>query len=459
VRRLLLVGLLLLAVPDTAGAKPLTVGTGQNGGIAIDDAGTVYVGWQINTYDPGDAVQFCILPPRATACASQVTIPFPGQGYNRSRVSVLLPAPNTVDVIVPRTNGRGANSYLARSLDGGHSFARAVAISGDGFSEAVQGPGGRIALADGPTTLRAGLFAADGSSVHTVGSALGPFLEGVFNDVAASGEEVLAAGSDANTTHAFRLGAGGDPNQPGAWQQLDPARGEDPQLAGLPGGFAVLLEPSDHTPNLFVQRLEGAAWSPPVPVAPEASNTDFTLAGSPRGRLTALIVYSAYHLHYATSTDGGVLWSSVVDTANYGGEYTSDLESAVNASGAGAAVVSEPFGAKRVRVSRFTPRSAPVARTRLRRAGARVQVRSLCDGDKLSLVVEAARGNRRVAPASVLKRARFGRAAHARRGFRSRFRARYTLRRRHARIPVGVIPRRGQAHTLRLRVRRCGATR
>jgi hypothetical protein len=459
VRRLLLVGLVVLVVPGTAGAAPLTLGTGQNGGIAIDDAGTVYVGWQINTYDPGDAVQFCILPARARACASQVTIPFPGQGYNRSRVSVLLPAPNTVDVVVPRTDGRGANSYLARSLDGGHSFGPARAISGDGFSDAVLGWGGRVALVDGPTTTRAGLFAPDGSSVNTAGSELGPFLEGVFTDIAASGEEVLAAGSDARTTHAFRLGAGGDPNQVGAWQQIDPARGEDPQLAGLPGGFAALLEPSDSSPNLFVQRLEGAAWSPPVPLAPSVSNSDFTLAGNTKGRLSALIVYSAYRLHYATSTDGGVLWSSVVDTANYGSEYASGLESAVNASGAGAAVIHEPFGTKRVRVSRFTPRSAPVARTRLRRAGARVQVRSLCDGDKLSLVVEAARGNRQVAPSSVLKRARFGRARHTRRVFRSKFRARYTLRRRHARIPVRVTPRRGHARTLRLRVRRCGATR
>jgi hypothetical protein len=148
-----------------------------------------------------------------------------------------------------------------------------------------------------------------------------------------------------------------------------------------------------------------------------------------------------------------------VDTANYGSEYASGLESAVNASGAGAAVIHEPFGSKRVRVSRFTPRSAPVARTRLRRAGARVQVRSLCDGDKLALIVEAARGNRQVAPSSVLKRARFGRARHTRSVFRSKFRARYTLRRRHARIPVRVTPRRGHARTLRLRVRRCGATR
>ena len=137
-----------------------------------------------------------------------------------------------------------AHSYLARSLDGGRTFGPAVAISGEGFLEAVQGPGGRVGLVDGPTTTRAGLFAADGSSAAAEGSTLGPFLEGVFTDIAAQGEEVLAAGSDAKTTHAFRLGAGGDPNNVAAWQQLDPAKGREPALAGLPGTFAVMLEPS-----------------------------------------------------------------------------------------------------------------------------------------------------------------------------------------------------------------------
>ena len=128
--------LLCLAVPATAHAAPFTVGTGQNGGIAIDDGGTVFVGWQINTYEPGDAVQFCVVPPRRTVCAFQTTIAFPGEGYNRSRVSVLLPAPNVVDVIVPRTiTSQGAFSFLARSVDGGRTFAPAVQISGEQFAE------------------------------------------------------------------------------------------------------------------------------------------------------------------------------------------------------------------------------------------------------------------------------------------------------------------------------------
>ncbi|MGZ9121327.1 MAG: hypothetical protein ACXW6A_20885, partial [Gemmatirosa sp.] len=389
-----------------------------------------------------------------------VTIPFPGQGYNRSRVSVLLPGPNMVDVIVPRTNGRGANSYLARSMDGGHTFGPAVAISGDGFSEGVQGPGGRVALSDGPTTTRAGLFAPDGSSAGTRGSTLGPFLEGVFTDIAASGAEVLTAGGDAGVTHAFRLGAAGDPNNAAAWQQLDPAQGREPALAGMPSGFVVMLEPSGDTAgNLFVQRLEGSAWSPPVALIPAVSNNGFQLAANTRSRLTAVINYSAYRLVYMTSTDGGVLWSSDVNIGNFA-DYPSGLQVSTNATGAGAAVFADAFGAKGVHVTRFTPRTAPVARKRFRRVRARVQVRSTCSGDKkLSLVVEAARGNRRIAPAKVLRRASFGRARGARRGFRSRFRARYELRRRTARIPVRIVPRRGKARTLRLRVRRCGATR
>ena len=57
----------------------LPVGTGQNPGAAIDDTGTAYVGWQINTYEPGDAIQLCVLPPRQRACASLTTSPSPGR--------------------------------------------------------------------------------------------------------------------------------------------------------------------------------------------------------------------------------------------------------------------------------------------------------------------------------------------------------------------------------------------
>jgi hypothetical protein len=458
VRRVLPVLLLVLGFAPAAQAAPFSVGTGQNGGVAVDDGGTTFVGWQINTGGPGDAVGLCVLPPRSTRCASSVTIPFPGSGYGRSRVSVLAPAPNVVDVIAPRTNLGGAFTFLARSIDGGRTFGPAQRIAGNGFEQGVQGPGGRVALVSG-LTLQAGLFSPSGADAGAAGSSFGGVPDAQFNDIAASGEEVLAAGSSTGTSHAYRLPAGADPNQPAAWQQTaDPAPGgRQPELAGIPGGFAAMLEPASATArSLFVMRLEGASWSPPVAVAP-VSNNDFRLLGNAKGRLTALVSDSLpYRLSYTTSTDGGVLWSSLVTIGLYG-TFANALEGATASDGRGAAVVDYEFDDKSVRVVRFSPRTAPVARRRIR--GARVQVRSVCDGLKLSLVVEAARGNRRVAPQTVLRRARFGRARGARRGFRTRFRASYEMRRGHARIPVRVIPRRGKARTLRLRVRRCGATR
>jgi hypothetical protein len=454
-RLLLLAALLCLAVPSAAQARPFKVGTGQNAGIAIDDGGTIYVAWQINVYNPGDAVQFCIIPPRATRCGFQTTVAFPGQSFNRARASVLLQGNNVIDVVEPRTDGTGAYSFLARSIDGGRTFGPARRISAEQFPEAIVGPGGSIGLVGAPTTLRAGLFNPDGTSANTQGSELGPYLEGVFNDIASNGNDVLAAGSDANVTHAFRLPLGANDNDPGSWQQIDPARAREPKVAGLPGGFAIMLEPSSGAAPLFVQRLEGAGWSPPVGIAPSVPNSGYELVSNGRGRLTAVIIQGAYHFHYTTSTDGGVLWSSLVNTANFK-RYQSSLQIATNSAGAGAAVGDSSLDDKAIRVSRFTPRAAPVKRRTIR--GRRVQVRGWCDDGKLSVLVEAARGTRRVSPGSVLRRASFGRTRRARPGFRTRFRARYTLRRRHATVPVRLVPRRAKARTVRLRVRRCSAT-
>ena len=213
-----------------------------------------------------------------------------------------------------------------------------------------------------------------------------------------------------------------------------------------------MLEPVANFAQLAVQRLEparlvaaGADRRPPSTTPGSASSSNI------RGRLSAAIDYSAYHMRYATSTDGGVLWSSLVDVVNWGREYVDALQVATNASGAGAAVTYLEFATdKAVRVARFSPKMAPVARRKFR--GGRVQLRSVCDDQKLTLVVEAAKGNRQVKPGSILRRASFARRTKgARRVSRRPYRARYVLRRRHARIPVRVVPRRGKARTLRLK--------
>ena len=68
---------------------------------------------------------------------------------------------------------------------------------------------------------------------------------------------------------------------PAAWQQIDPARGRQPEVAGLPGGFAVMLEPIN-AGRLFAQRLEGAAWSPPVGITTPSTTSASRSPATPR---------------------------------------------------------------------------------------------------------------------------------------------------------------------------------
>jgi hypothetical protein len=457
VRRLLLAALLLLAAAPPAHAASFQVGAGEGPGVAIDDTGTAYVGWLVNPGDAGEQVQLCVIPPRARSCASVVPLGFPGEGYARSRVSVMVPAPNTVDVVVPRHIGPLAYAaYITRSTDGGRSFAPAVKLSDRFYEQAAPGPPGRIALVGGPGVLHVDSALADGRGGD--GADIGGFLEAQFNDIATQGGDVFAASSDASATQVFRLPAGSSPNLAASWQPQPAPVGRQPELAGGPAGLVAMLEASTGQPNtLYVQRFDGAAWTAPVTVF-DVLNNDFELSQNVGGRLSALktdVDEGSYFLEYATSRTGGALWSSNVRVASFGDHYPAALEMATAARGRGVAVVADFNAPNAIRVARFTPRAAPVASRTFR--GVRVQVREDCR-EELTLVVEAARGNVRVAPSSVLRRARFGRARGARRGFRTRFRARYELRRRHARVPVRLIPRKGKARTVRLRLRGCRRT-
>ena len=78
----MLAAILVGVAAPPAGATPrFIVGTGQNPGVAVDALGTAYIGWKVNVYAPqGDAVQLCVLPAGARACASLATIAFPGSG-------------------------------------------------------------------------------------------------------------------------------------------------------------------------------------------------------------------------------------------------------------------------------------------------------------------------------------------------------------------------------------------
>jgi hypothetical protein len=450
VRRVALAFALALGAAAPAQAASIQVGVGTNPGVAMDEAGNAVVAWQAgDNFD----VQVCVLPAKARACAATTAIPLPSDGYARSRVSVLMPAPNTVDVIDGRNNG----TYLARSVDGGRTFAPARKISSTGFVQGVTASDGRVALSGAGAVLSAGVVRSDGSDAGSQGVELGETVDGIYDDSAALGPEVYVASSAAGPAQAYRLPAGGDPNAPDAWQRLPDLAGRQPELTGGPAGLVALLEPVGNTPKgLFVQRLLGANWSAPTAIAAAgATNHDFELAQGATGRLTALWTDGVpYRLTYTTSVDGGALWSSEATVALYS-DYPSGLEMATASNGAGIAVVPVGiFDATPIRVVRFTPRTAPTPRRRF--GSVTIQARAVCSSiGHFGVVVVAARRGARVSPSVVLRRASFGHIRGAHRTFAQRFRAGYDPSRTNLRVRVLLHPRKGRARTLKLRARRC----
>ncbi len=147
---------------------------------------------------------------------------------------------------------------------------------------------------------------------------LSDVLAGQFNDVTGAGADVIAAGSDAAETVSWRLPGGADPNFAANWLRLNDLPGErQPELASDAHGTIGLFEPTGEANGLHARRLNGAAWGKPVRVTSDDLNNDFELVTGGAGRLSALRTEDGF-LYYATSTDGGTLWSSEVEASRLG---------------------------------------------------------------------------------------------------------------------------------------------
>ena len=207
-------------------------------------------------------------PPDALRLAGDDPVPGPGlQPLARLRAAA-RPEHGRRD---RAAHERPRRQLLPRALDRRrpHASARRSRSRARGSSRRSRAPAGASRCVDGPTTTRAGLFAPDGSSAGTEGSTLGPFLEGVFTDIAASGEEVLAAGS--RRGHDPRLPARrGRRSEQRRRVAADRSRARPPagRSRACPAASRSCSSRSNSGASLFVQRLEGAAWSPPVGAHP-----------------------------------------------------------------------------------------------------------------------------------------------------------------------------------------------
>jgi hypothetical protein len=453
----------LCAVPAQA-TPHFIVGTGQNPGVAVDALGTAYIGWKVNVYAPqGDAVQLCVLPAGARACASLATIPFPGAGYNLGRVSVLLPgAPGVVQVTVGRDLGPNYRQYVAASGDGGVTFGAAVAFgSGFGIENDVLPDGRIVSDGNGAGTLSGAAYAPNGAQAGIDRTSLDD--RGQFPDIAVQGADAYIAGSAAGPSAVVRLPAGADWTNPAAWQHLPDVNGEQPELAPGPLGPVALLEPPPFSKReeLFTQRWTGLRWTAPVDVGGVSYDSSFALAGSGT-RLTGIWAVDPpgfdYLLDMVTSTDGGTLWSSeatlaVSPTALY------TLELATNPAGHGVAVNGGDTEARPIWVYVIDPRKANVARARFgdTMVQARTDLGDCVSEQRARIRIQAARGGDLVTPSGVLRSARVS-VSRSRILHRGRWSSLVDLRRTRARrtATVRLVPRHGRTRTLRYVVRGCG---
>ena len=452
----------LMAAPAYA-TPHFSVGRGQNPGVAIDGAGTAYIGWQVNTYaDTGDAVQLCVLPAGARACSSLATIAFPGSGYNTGQVSVLLPSPGVVQVAVGRNLQNVYGYYLGTSVDGGVTFNVPIRIGGNFARRAELLPGGLIAAqGDDVRTLSGAVLRPDGSDAQTEPAVLGERAQ--FSDVTVQGSDVYIAGSLAGSTSVAHLPAGANASDPAAWQALpDVVEGDSPQLAPGPAGPLSLME--NNAPgiaSLFVRRWTGTAWTPHLTIGPDNVTQPYALAGSgPRvvAAWARSLPSSGTLVQFSHSTDGDALWSTAATLAVIA-DPPQDLETAVLSSGSGVVVDGGSFEDQPIDVYQVDPDRAKVARARF--GSTTVQLRA-DDGDcipdtQLSVRVQAARGGVLVGPGTVLRSARIV-VSRSRVEHRGRWSTLVDVRRSKARrtATARLVPRHGHARTLRLPVRACG---
>ena len=443
----------LVAGPAHA-ARSAVVGPGHGAGIAVDASGAAYVAWKVEGQD--NAAFFCTLPRNATACAAPaVPVPFPEDGFNRGSVTVLLPAPGVVEVVV----ARGGGTYLARSTDGGRSFAPGVRIFGSISTLAARLADGRVATTGANLAISAGVARPDGADAQTEATELnGDTLSSFYQDVATSGNDVVVSGGTTRGTLTYRLPAGANPIDANAWQPLPAQEGARGRVSGGPAGIFAFLDSNPVTKGrLYVQRLEGAVWGPAVTIEPDnglVSGTALEQDGA--GGLHALWTDepdgAPDSLLYAASGDGGALWSRPAILGAVG-DRLSDLTADVLPDGRGAVVASTISGDDPVNVLWIDPRTVPAAVVRI--GDAVVQARSSCKGARgLRVRVRASRAGRAIKVASVLRRATFS-ARGARRRAHSRYAARFRVRRQRtsARVTVKVRPRAAGERRRKLRFR------
>jgi hypothetical protein len=379
-----------------------TIANGAQPSVAVDQEGTAHVVWnQVTSDAQADVLHYCQVPRGATSCQHEQTFVPPERDpqYNKefARARIVLPGPDQVEILTSRypdpvtvdptgnpsnplcagviSDDTGfcfdsdSNTWAWRSQDDGVTFGTPMV-----FSHAA--PGGDVAVFNTPTPVIGSVTETTTGGTFFASAAPGGYDRTSINlgdggpdrayngTLAALNDGIPVAGfSDLNSNIYVRVHSGSDPstfNDLLTWNQPVTLRGDEPRLAGGPGGVYMMYRPYANggaTQPYSVRRFNRVHFLKPIiKLTTDAGDQYGDLFEDDSGRLHAAWVHHAAsgdQLTYRFSTDHRNFFSPQVIAAGSDGQIQNvSLSSADD--GGGFAVYSSAFsGNSTIRLAPF----------------------------------------------------------------------------------------------------------
>jgi hypothetical protein len=301
---------LALAAPAQA-ARPITLGTGEGPGLAIDEAGTAHIAWSEDLSDQASTLRYCRLPRGARACAPLLALPAPGFTAPGT-TAVFAPRPGVVHIVASRNRIVQPSLHVLTSVDGGASFGPATPLGTvSGVATAAFGPGEGVLLMDNVAPLELGWFPF-GSSAGRATVAFREYDGGLRAIVSDAGRPVvlMQGGPGPQPRVRTRVWNGtGDIGTTASWSrgpQTGPAA--SPSAAGGPrGAFVAYWRVRPLSTTLLVRRFHNGRFGRARAAFRARAHMTLALAQGPDGRLVLLHVRN--RKVYSQRSKTGRRWS------------------------------------------------------------------------------------------------------------------------------------------------------
>lgn len=294
--------------PKPPKALQLTA-SGRFPDLVVDDAGTAHVVWTEPGPDGADVVRYCRIKRATRGCDAQSTLmwakaygvgdaPIYNTDQNGPRILEVGSQLVVVDYRYPTVQEKPDGSNISATVLSWTSTDGGTTWTGPGLVGTQEISGGAVVYGgdDDPTILTATDTVTGGTAVQAIrpgvftsaSAVLGPGDQAYSGSLAVDGGQPVIAFADLGTrTFVRRLAVPGGALDPNAWTPPLVIPGDEPKLAGGPGGLFLMNRPSSGKPYV-VRRINGASAGKAVTVATVGDGVgERTLAEDPSGRLHA----------------------------------------------------------------------------------------------------------------------------------------------------------------------------